>query len=288
MVTRIAVVVLAVVLVPVVTMAQAGGGTSVSIGGGAVHYGGYAQGGSFYGGGFGAGIPIGNLGRVAPFTGFGNVNHPGLGYAPNTPGIGFPLAPGIQPLPTVTQPFIGPIRPGATAFGPPVGPGYGGYGHHVHGYGCGHYGYGSPVFVTVPVAVPYPVVVNGYTYTSGPPQSPQVIIIGQPGPGQEGQPQAEDRPRHWPAPGRGERGADRDSTPIYETRPPVTEEKPAKPLTLLVFKDHTIIAVINYWKEGDRLHYVTSYGSKSSVSLDLLDLEFTRKLNDERNVKFEL
>ena len=46
-------------------------------------------------------------------------------------------------------------------------------------------------------------------------------------------------------------------------RPPLAQERPTKPLTLLVLKDHSIYAVTEYWKEGDRVCYVTSYGSQN-------------------------
>ena len=218
---------------------------------------------------------------VAPPTGYGNINHPGLGYAPNTPGIGVPLTPGIQPLPTISQPLIGPIRPGATAFGPSRR--YRRFSRHGHPRRYGNY-YNSGGFYGAGgiAVVGVPVVVGGYGYY---PQAPQVIIIQQPA--YQGQLQAQEPPP--PMPGRilTEREAEERGL-IYETRPPLAQEKPTKPLALLVFKNHSIYAVSEYWKEGDRICYVTSYGSRNCVSLDLLDQEFTKKLNEERSVKFEL
>lgn len=282
--SRMVVTLLALNLVPALAIAQRHGGGHHRGGGGAGQHSGNSAG-PRMGYGYGQGNPgssplVVAPGRgLAPFTGYGNINHPGLGFAPNTPGVGFPF--------TTAHPFIGPIRPGATAFGPPVGYGgrhgqrypagyyYGGYGR----YGYGGYGFGGVAVIGVPVAVP--VMVDGYAY----PQAPQVIIIQQPA--GQGEAQAEERPRHWPGPSRVEREPDKETSLIYETRPP-SVEKPSPPLTLLVLKNHSIYAVTDYWKEGDRLCYDTSYGTQNCVSFDLLDLEFTKKLNEERNVKFKL
>jgi len=66
------------------------------------------------------------------------------------------------------------------------------------------------------------------------------------------------------------------------------EPLPAPRLTLLVFKDHSIYAVSDYWLEGGQLHYVTSYGARNAVPIEQVDLEMTARLNWERNVEFTL
>ena len=53
-------------------------------------------------------------------------------------------------------------------------------------------------------------------------------------------------------------------------------------------KDHSIFAGVAYWIEGDTLNYVTAQGGRNSVTLDLIDREFTKQLNDERHVEFSL
>ena len=291
MMSRIAVVFLALSLVPTLSMAQRRGsgrtGTRMSSPGGRLsgpamsigsshRQSGHRRSGHMYGRGH---FRPGAL--VAPPTGYGNINHPGLGYAPNTPGIGVPLSTGIQPLPTINQPLIGPIRPGVTNFGRPPRHGkryrsrYPSRYRSYYNYG-GSYGAGGVAVVGVPV------VVSGYGYY---PQQPQVIIVQQPP--YQGQFQAQEPPRHMPGQILTERQAQERGL-IYETRPPLAQERPTKPLTLLVFKDHSIYAVSEYWKEGDSICYVTSYGSQNCVSLDLLDVEFSKKLNEERSVKFEL
>ena len=62
----------------------------------------------------------------------------------------------------------------------------------------------------------------------------------------------------------------------------------AGPLTLLAFQDQTILAVVDYWLEGDILYYQTRYGLQGSIPLDRLDLALTQQLNLERNIPFVL
>ncbi len=260
-------VVLAAVLVAGPAIAQRGGGRGTGQGTGS-------------GGGRGTGAPATSFsGRVvslppgwglAPANPFGNVNHPG-GVIP-TPFFQPPFfqpQPGvIQPLPTVVQPLVDPFQP----FQPnptivdPFGRGFG------RGFGFGP----RVVVVPVPVGVPVPV-------TGNYPQQPTVIIIQQPYAGGE---------TAGVAGAEGLAGSDqRPSIYTYAPphTPPTSEDKPAsKTLTLLVFKDHSIYAVTDYWVEGDRLHYVTSYGGHNSIALDELDLDFTKRLNEERHIKFDL
>lgn len=224
----------------------------------------------------GAGLPTGGFG-VLPPPGFGNVNHPGLGYVPSAPGIGFPFYPGN----VIT---IGPMRGGATAYGPPP------VGQH-RGFDRG-----TTIILGVPYAVPsyyYGYGFGGYNATvvdaygnplgAGPatPQAPNIIIIGPQG----NQPEAGQSTGTWAGPSTSD---PRDTVIVYQAAPAEPPLPPAKPVTLLVFKDHSIYAVTDYWKEGDRLCYATNYGSQNCVSLEQIDLDFTKKLNAERNIKFEL
>jgi hypothetical protein len=57
---------------------------------------------------------------------------------------------------------------------------------------------------------------------------------------------------------------------------------------LLAMTDHTIIPAIAYWVDGDTLNYITTEGSQNRVSLSLIDRDFSRQLNDSRNVEFKL
>jgi len=57
---------------------------------------------------------------------------------------------------------------------------------------------------------------------------------------------------------------------------------------LIFLKDHTIQAATDYWLEDSALNYVTREGTKTSVELSNVDLEFTKELNSERGRDFQL
>jgi hypothetical protein len=66
----------------------------------------------------------------------------------------------------------------------------------------------------------------------------------------------------------------------------VADEKAT--IYLLAMSDHTIIAAVGYWVDDDTLSYITTEGSLNRISLSLVDREFSRQLNDSRNVEFKL
>jgi hypothetical protein len=212
-------------------------------------------------GGYGRGIAHQSGG-----TGFGNINHPGGGLP--IPGLA-PSLPGMQPLPTGLQPL-------------PIGGG---------NIGNRHDGFdrrrGSSLLV-----VPYPYVISGYYGYDGfgyyPPEpSPSVVVVPEEEP---------EQPYYYYGPSVFEPDTSQDnsqqSTPLGAgttvIQPSATAAPPEKPLTLLAFKDHSIYAVTDFWKQNERLYYVTNYGAKNNVALDQLDVDFTVKLNDERGVPFIL
>jgi hypothetical protein len=61
-----------------------------------------------------------------------------------------------------------------------------------------------------------------------------------------------------------------------------------KTITLLAFKDHSVVAVMDYWLEGDQVCYDTGSGLRTCIPLDRLDLPLSQQLNRERNVRFVL
>jgi hypothetical protein len=89
------------------------------------------------------------------------------------------------------------------------------------------------------------------------------------------------------------------NTPLPESPQPESEQ-PAPPpgraavqnaeppIFLIAMKDHTIFAASAYWVEGGMLHYITTQGSHNSASLDLVDREFSERLNTDRRVEFKL
>ncbi|MBL8179305.1 MAG: hypothetical protein JNK48_31800 [Bryobacterales bacterium] len=59
-------------------------------------------------------------------------------------------------------------------------------------------------------------------------------------------------------------------------------------ITLLAFKDSSIVAAIAYWEQAGDLHFVTSAFSKRIVPAGALDRILSEQLNKERKVEFKL
>ncbi|MBI4459906.1 MAG: hypothetical protein HY648_07590 [Acidobacteria bacterium] len=82
------------------------------------------------------------------------------------------------------------------------------------------------------------------------------------------------------------------TTTITSTSDQFTYSAPAASsellVTLLAFRDGTILAVVDYWLEEDYVSYFTLQGMRASAPLDRLDLPLTQRLNRERNVRFVL
>lgn len=66
----------------------------------------------------------------------------------------------------------------------------------------------------------------------------------------------------------------------------VSDDQPT--IYLIAFKDHTIMASIAYWMEGDTLNYITPQGKLNHVTVGLVDVDFSKQLNQERNVDFNI
>jgi len=60
------------------------------------------------------------------------------------------------------------------------------------------------------------------------------------------------------------------------------------PMTLLQLRDGSMYGLIEYWVEGDELHYVTTYGGRNSVRIQHINFEKTANLNADRGVEFVL
>lgn len=206
--------------------------------------------------------------------GFGNVLYPGTGRAPQTPT-------------NVLRP-AGPIG-GGRVMAPPV------VGHPQH---------------RRQVIVPYPVYVGGfggYGMVSGfdapapvyygdqgaePPQAnPPVVIINQGYRPETANPVLRDYSgANLPETPQTLRTYD---VPVHPTPDPrereaarVESERPT--LYLLAFKDHSVLAALAYWVEGDMLKYVTKDGKPNSASLSLVDRDLSRQMNKQLNVDFNL
>jgi hypothetical protein len=57
---------------------------------------------------------------------------------------------------------------------------------------------------------------------------------------------------------------------------------------LIALTDHTVVAAIAYWADGDTLNWVSRDAKQNHLSLSLVDRDFSKQLNDERHVEFKL
>jgi hypothetical protein len=147
----------------------------------------------------------------------------------------------------------------------------------------------------IPVAVPYPVFYGGgyYDYEAPPapvgPYSPSDYQI--PGYEQMTQPPVVIINQYFRPDGANPVIRDYSNVPLPESAPPSAAQSQANDqqvMFLIALKDHTIFPAVAYWVEGDTLNYITVQGSRNSVSLDLVDREFSKQINQERKVEFGL
>jgi hypothetical protein len=157
-----------------------------------------------------------------------------------------------------------------------VGGGYYGYDVPPAGY------YQDPMPVTVPMqqqAAP-PVVIINQTYR---PDRANPVVRTYPDEEEDQQSiRRYDAPVH-PMPEPDAPAGEPKST--RATRP-VEDDKPT--IYLIAFKDQTILPALAYWTEGDTLNYITTQGTPNRASLTLIDTEFSKQLNRERQVEFSL
>jgi hypothetical protein len=83
------------------------------------------------------------------------------------------------------------------------------------------------------------------------------------------------------------------NVPYLNAPPPDESQTAASPdtsqvLFFIAMKDHTIFPAVAYWVDGDTLNYITNQGVRNRVSLDLVDLDFSKQLNQQRGVDFAL
>ena len=207
-------------------------------------------------------------------TGFGRMSNPGAVYG-STGGAGF----GRMIYPGTGAPAIGrnPRIPGSPVVAlPPFvdhrsHAGSGAVAYPVF-YGGGYYDYEPPPAPVGPeAAAAYQV--QGYEQMTQPP----VVIINQYFKPDTANPVLRDY----------------SNVPLPEAAPRASETQESgnsepQVMFLIALKDHTIFPAIAYWVEGDTLHYITMQGSKNSASLDLVDREFSKQINKERQVEFGL
>jgi hypothetical protein len=82
---------------------------------------------------------------------------------------------------------------------------------------------------------------------------------------------------------------DEQSLRIYPppVRPAAEPEQAPDPRTYLIaYKDHSVYTALAYWIEDHTLHYVTTANTHNQADLSLIDIDFTKKLNQDRNMPF--
>jgi hypothetical protein len=184
-------------------------------------------------------------------------------------------------------------QPGRTYAGAPFGAvGQG----MTHGRGNGGYPRRvvvAPIYVAVPVYGGYG---YGYGYGSGyvdgpsdapPPVQPApTVIINQNFVPDRANPVVQDVPETP------------DSGAFQAPGPPPVEPPPSDAdaasasgqptIYLIAFRDHSIVPALAYWTEGSMLKYVNMDHGLNQATLDLVDRDMSRLLNQQRNVEFRL
>lgn len=57
---------------------------------------------------------------------------------------------------------------------------------------------------------------------------------------------------------------------------------------LIAYRNHAVYTALAYWVEDKTLHYVTTQNTHNQASLDLIDLDLTKSLNQTRDVTFSI
>lgn len=225
-----------------------------------------------------ASISAGWAQRATDPTGFGRLSNP-AGLPGTTGGGGFGRL--IYPGTGAPAAARNPRAPGAPLGALPPQVAHGSHGTAVAVpypvfYGGGYYDYDAPAAPTAAYSQYNAQYGNGYDQTTQPP----IVIINQYFKPDSANPVVRDY-SNVPLPEPGQ----------FQT-PPANNDQSAtgdqQVMFLIAMKDHTIYPAIAYWVEGDTLNYITVQGVKNSVSLDLVDRDFSKQINKERNVEFGL
>ncbi len=167
-----------------------------------------------------------------------------------------------------------PNAPGSSAYSR----GYRGRNGYGYGYGIASYpvyigglsgdyysGYGDPSLAAGPAYGAAP----GYGAAPAPP----AVVINQ----------------YFGAPGP---GGPQDDPNVQVYSDQQKESAPAaapEPRTYLIaYKDHSVYSALAYWIEDHTLNYVTTQNTHNQADLSLIDVDFTKKLNQDRNMSFSL
>jgi hypothetical protein len=211
--------------------------------------------------------------RVPAPSGFGRMNNPGAVFG-TTGGAGF----GRMIYPGTGAPVVArdPRVPGSPLIALPPRVAHGSHGFqnavpYPVFYGGGYYDYDTPPAPTTGYSQS-DYQVPGYEQMTQPP----VVIINQYFKPDSANPVVREYSNLPPPPppqGNNEQAANTGDQQV---------------MFLIAMKDHTIYPAIAYWVEGDTLNYITVQGAKNSVSMGLVDRDFSTQINKERKVEFGL
>jgi hypothetical protein len=210
--------------------------------------------------------------RAADPTGFGRISNPG-GAVGTTGGAGFGrlIYPGTGAPVAVRNPRL----PGSPLVAAPVPQ----VPHRSHG---------------LAVAVPYPVFYGGNYYDYDAPSAPMAGYSQYQGAGydQMTQPPVVIINQYFRPDTANPVLRDYSNAPLPAPQQAPDDQAAStaeqQVMFLIALKDHTIFPAIAYWVESDTLNYITVQGAKNSVSLDLVDRDFSKQINKERKVEFGL
>lgn len=174
-------------------------------------------------------------------------------------------------------------------------------GGHSHGNGGYSGGYArrtviAPVYVAVPLYGGYG---SGYAYGSDytdtapdqavADQSAPSVIINQNFVPDHASPVVRDVPETDSAGQGGVESFQAPGPPPVEPSGMAEAPSPDQPIIYLIaLHDHSIMPALAYWTEGNMLKYVNMDHGINQVSLDLVDRDMSRLLNEQRNVEFRL
>jgi hypothetical protein len=210
--------------------------------------------------------------RAADPTGFGRISNPG-GAVGTTGGAGFGRL--IYPGTGAPVAVRNPRPPGSPLVAAPVPQ----VPHRSHG---------------LAVAVPYPVFYGGNYYDYDAPSAPMAGYSQYQGAGydQMTQPPVVIINQYFRPDTANPVLRDYSNAPLPAPQQAPDDQAAStaeqQVMFLIALKDHTIFPAIAYWVEGDTLNYITVQGAKNSVSLDLVDRDFSKQINKERKVEFGL
>jgi hypothetical protein len=77
-----------------------------------------------------------------------------------------------------------------------------------------------------------------------------------------------------------------EAAPDADATSQLKDDQPT--IFLIALTDHSVVAAIAYWVDGDTLNWVSRDAKQNRMSLSLVDRDFSKQLNDERHVDFKL